>query len=85
MDDNILPLILDAKTAKEAWDTLERCFGARGRIEDEDKGRSIETDVQRDENFVESHYAKPQVDDVCEEVAEAREKKHIDACEPQCA
>ena len=46
VDDSILPLISDAKTAKEAWDTLERCFGTRGSIEVENQGGSIATDLK---------------------------------------
>ena len=52
MDDSILPLILDAKTTKEARDTLERSFGVRGSIEVEDEGGSIATDLHQDEKFV---------------------------------
>lgn len=63
MDDNIFPLISDAKTTKEAWDTLERSFGVRGRIEVEDEGGSIAADVHWDEKLVEYHYARLQVDE----------------------
>ena len=69
VDDNILPLISYAKTAKEAQDTLEWSFSVKGSIEVEYEGSSIAADLQQDEKFVESHYAQPQVDDVYEEVA----------------
>lgn len=77
-------LISKFKTTKEAWNTLERSFGVRGSTEVEDEGGPIASNLQRDVKFVESHYAQPQVDDVCEEVVEAREEQ-VDAHEPQCA
>ena len=69
MDESILPLISDAKTTKEAWDTLERCFG-----EVKDEGGSVATDLKRDAEFFESHCAQSQVDDVCEESVERDEE-----------
>jgi len=91
VDESILPLISDAKTTKEAWDTLERCFGTRGSIEakgsfeDEDEGGSVAADLQRNEEFFESHCAQSQVADVCKESADEAEKQHEDAREPHCA
>ena len=41
VDDNILPLIVDANTTKEYWDTLERSFGVRGSIQVEYEGGYI--------------------------------------------
>lgn len=79
VDDNILPLISEAKTTKEAWDTLERCFGQTGSIEVEDEGGSIAVDLHLDEWIFETHCAQSHVDDVCEEVTEEREKEHVDA------
>ena len=89
VDESILPLISDAKTAKEAWDTLERYFGTRGSIEAkgsfEDEGGSVTIDLQRNEEFVETHCAQSQVADVCKESADEEEKQHEDAREPHCA
>ena len=71
VDESILPLISNAKTAKEAWDTLERCFG-----EVEDEGGSVAADPKRDEEFFESHCAQSRVDEECEESAEATEREN---------
>ena len=77
--ESILSLISDAKTAKEAWDTLERCFG-----EVKDEGGSVAADPKRDEEFVESHCAQSRVDEICEEITEVAEREHEDVCEPHC-
>ena len=63
VDVSLLPLISDANIAKEAWDTLERCFGARGSIEVEDQGGFVAADLQRDE---ESEEAEREHEDACE-------------------
>ena len=55
VDVSIFPLNSDAKKTTEAWDTLERCFGARGSIKVEDEGGSIAADLHRNEKFIESH------------------------------
>ena len=69
-----IPLISDAKTTKDVWDTLERCFGTKGSIEVEDEGGSVVADLKWDATFIESHYAQSQVDDVNEEILEDAKK-----------
>lgn len=44
----------------------------------------MKVDLHRDERIVESHYAQSQVDDVCEEAAEAKEMEQVNAHEPHC-
>ena len=85
VDESILPLISDSKTAKEGWDTLERFFGTRGSIEAKGSFGSVAVDLQRNEEFVESHCAQSQLADVCKESADKTEKQHEDAREPHCA
>ena len=85
MDHNIFSLISDAKTTKEAWDTLERSFGVSRSIEVENEGGSITTYLQRDEKFVESHCAQPQVEYDCDKFTEEVEKECINAHESHYA
>jgi len=69
VDEKILPLIPDTKTAKEAWDALDRCFVVRGSTKVEDEGGSIAADLHGDEMFVQSHYAQLQVDEYLVNIA----------------
>lgn len=70
VDDNILPLIADENTTKEASDILERTFCVRGsnQVEDcsviqriegvlqnENEDGSVAMNLQKDEDFGESH------------------------------
>lgn len=57
VDDNILPLISEAKTTKEALNTLERSFVVRWSIEVVEEAREEHIDAH------EPHCAQPQVDE----------------------